>query len=402
MKIPYIRLATNYFKVAEKPSVFGASTIVRIPWNYETIRRDHGAEYEKKIPRYDGTVCFPEHLDFKYDIGTFYNIYNPLTHKPQDGSIENTMKFLKHIFDEQLDIGLDYLKLLYINPLNMLPIFCLVSTERNTGKTTFLKWLKLIFQRNATYLDKNSFSSQFNDDWVNCLLVMQDEVLFNLKEYTERIKNLSTSNNQKEEGKFKGRAEVDFFAKFIICTNNERDFIKIDPEETRFWVRKINPLSEGHKDVEMIDKLGDEIPAFLNFLLEREFITSNQDRMWFTEKQTETMALIRLKLANSPKLNQEIALALLDAMDFIDEDSIKVIPNDVKNLMGSTNKYASTNDVRQVLREHWSLIPQKNSFPYSRPVLYNTNNYVIQESKGRYFEIDRKFLESKFDDLMTE
>ena len=41
------------------------------------------------------------------------------------------------------------------------------------------------------------------------------------------------------EAKGKDKREVEFFGKFILCSNNEDSFIKIDAHETRFWVRKI-------------------------------------------------------------------------------------------------------------------------------------------------------------------
>lgn len=40
---------------------------------------------------------------------------------------------------------LDYLQLLYLYPIQKLPILLLVSEERNTGKSTFLNFLKAIF-----------------------------------------------------------------------------------------------------------------------------------------------------------------------------------------------------------------------------------------------------------------
>ena len=65
--------------------------------------------------------------------------------------------FLKHIFQEQLEIGLDYLALLYRKPTQPLPVLCLVSHERNTGKTTFLNFVKEIFGLNVTYNKTDDF-----------------------------------------------------------------------------------------------------------------------------------------------------------------------------------------------------------------------------------------------------
>lgn len=120
------------------------------------------------------------------------------------------------------------------NPTQILPILCLVSKERATGKTTFLKWMKEIFGRNMTYIKGDSFNSQFNSDWASMLLIAIDEVFFDRKEITERLKYLSTTNKDKLENKGKDREEIDFFGKFILCSNNEDNFIQIDENEIRF------------------------------------------------------------------------------------------------------------------------------------------------------------------------
>nr|WP_317129799.1 DUF5906 domain-containing protein [Chryseobacterium mulctrae] len=120
---------------------------------------------------------------------------------------------MEHIFGEQLELGLDYIKILLQYPIQMLPILCLVSKERSTGKSTFIKWLKSIFGLNMTYIKGDSFSSQFNSDWTSMLIVAIDEVFFEKKEITERLKYLSTTDKDKKEAKGKDREEVEFFWK---------------------------------------------------------------------------------------------------------------------------------------------------------------------------------------------
>ena len=60
---------------------------------------------------------------------------------------------------------MDYLQLLYLQPIQKLPILLLVSEERNTGKSTFLNFLKALFQNNVTFNTNEDFRSQFNSDW---------------------------------------------------------------------------------------------------------------------------------------------------------------------------------------------------------------------------------------------
>lgn len=128
---------------------------------------------------------------------------------------------LRHIFGEQYELGLDYLQLLYLQPIQKLPILLLVSEERNTGKSTFLNFLKLLFQNNVTFNTNEDFRSQFNSDWAGKLLIVVDEVLLNRREDSERLKNLSTTLSYKVEAKGKDRDEIAFFAKFVLCSNNE-------------------------------------------------------------------------------------------------------------------------------------------------------------------------------------
>jgi hypothetical protein len=186
---------------------------------------------------------------------------------------------LNHIFEEQIELGLDYLQILYTRPTQMLPILLLVSNEHNTGKTTFLRFLKMIFGKNATFNTNEDFRSQFNADWANRLLVLVDELLLNKAEDTEKIKNLSTAGDYKIEAKGKDRRKIEFFAKFVLCSNNERNPIIIPKEEVRFWVRKINPVEKDN--INLREQMAAEIPCSLFYLLNRHLSTQNESRMWF-------------------------------------------------------------------------------------------------------------------------
>lgn len=78
----------------------------------------------------------------------------------------------------------------------------------------------------------------------------------------------------KIEAKGKDLCEVQFFGKFIMCSNNEDTPVLIEPGETRYWVRKINPLKND--DTSFLQKLITEIPAFLYFLQHRQLTTDKK------------------------------------------------------------------------------------------------------------------------------
>ncbi|MDE5762276.1 MAG: hypothetical protein K2H68_02040, partial [Bacteroidales bacterium] len=243
----YIRVDTRFFLNAESPQWVGKEVrLVRklIPWTKEAIKEDTNKKnYLEGIPRFRGFITYPNHTNYQEVVfGQFVNQYKPIPAKPQKGDCDKTMAFLSHIFGRQLYLGLDYLQLLYLEPLQMLPILLLVSNERNTGKTTFLRFLRLLFGENVTINRNDEFQDRFNSSWTNKLLICVDEVLLNTEKAAQDIKYLSTADSFKTESKGVDKQEGHFFGKFVMTSNNEDNPIYIEPGEIRYWVRKVSPL----------------------------------------------------------------------------------------------------------------------------------------------------------------
>jgi hypothetical protein len=268
----------------------------------------------------------------------------------------------------------------------MLPILLLVSNERNTGKTTFLRFLKMIFGKNATFNTNEDFRSQFNADWAHRLLVLVDELLLNRMEDTEKIKNLSTAGDYKIEAKGKDRREIEFFAKFVLCSNNERNPIIIPKEEVRFWVRKINTVEKDN--INLRYQMGKEIPCFLYFLLHRALSTKCESRMWFSPALLETPALQKIKKYNTNKTEMEIAAYCLEVMEHLEKDRILCCPADFLDIIRNTGLKADITQVRNILKDSWGLRTEKNS-DYTFYHIGTDGELFPMKRKGRYFEINR-------------
>ena len=397
-EIPYMRISWDYYLIDDDvPTVSGKSITKLIKWNKQAIIDDFGKKYLDKIPKYNGFTCVPSHLNYKQVIGKRFNEYHPISHKPKEGSIEKTYNFLSHIFGEQLPQGLDYLQLLLTKPTQYLPILCLVSNERNTGKSTFLKFLKAFFEANATFIESNSFQSQFNSDWAGKLLGLMDETLFNQEEITEKLKYLSTSNTQKLEAKGKDRIEIYLFIKFIICTNNEDNFIKIDEYSERFWVRKIRPLNSTNS--EMLEELIQEIPAFMYYLTKRKLSTRKQSRMWFSFEQIKTKAFTKLVQNNKSRVEKELASILYMIMERIELKEINLCPYDAVSLVSKSRIKTSHTEMRKILKRNWKLTNQNNTSWYEKFTIWPDGDIQSKKAKGRYFTITKKFLIENFDDF---
>lgn len=393
-KEEFIRVGTTLYKIVEQPKLNGGYIRKRIAWNNETLRQDYGKDYIGSVPKYDGFCTVPEHIGYRPVVGKFLNLYEPIDHVPRQGDFPSIRSLLHHIFGEQYEFGMDYLQLLYLQPIQKLPILLLVSEERNTGKSTFLNFLKALFQNNVTFNTNEDFRSQFNSDWAGKLLIVVDEVLLNRREDSERLKNLSTTLSYKVEAKGKDRDEIAFFAKFVLCSNNEYLPVIIDAGETRYWVRKIDRLQSD--DTDFLQKLKEEIPAFLHFLQHRLLSSEQESRMWFAPSLLHTEALRKRIRSNRNRLEIEMHELILDIMDSIGTDTFSFCYNDILLLLVHSQVKVEKHQVRKVLQECWKLTPASNGLTYTTYQLnYNLEcQYEPVKRVGRFYTVTREQLES--------
>ena len=390
---PFVRVGMTLYKIVNQPRLNGGYVKKRIVWNNETLRQDYGKDYLANVPKYDGFCTVPDHVNYRQVIDNFLNLYEPIGHQPKEGDFSHIQALLHHIFGEQYELGVDYLQLLYLHPIQKLPILLLVSEERNTGKSTFLNFLKAMFRNNVTFNTNEDFRSQFNSDWAGKLIIVVDEVLLNRREDSERLKNLSTTLSYKVEAKGKDRDEIAFFAKFVLCSNNERLPVIIDPGETRYWVRKIHHLEND--DTHFLQKLIEEIPAFLYFLQHRTLTTQNVSRMWFSPKQTETAALLKIIRCNKSKYEVEAAELIKEIMECMEIDSFSFCLNDLLILLNLSQVRIDKHWLRKIVTEDWKLTPAPNGLTYTTYLFACNKERRFEPIRrvGRYYTITRKQLD---------
>ena len=388
-KEEFIRVGTTLYKLVNQPRLNGGYVKKRIPWNAETLRQDYGNGFMATIPKYDGFCTVPNHVNYQPVVDKFLNLYEPIGHKPVQGNFPHICSLVRHIFGEQYELGMDYLQLLYLQPVQKLPILLLVSEERNTGKSTFLNFLKVIFQNNVTFNTNEDFRSQFNSDWAGKLLIVVDEVLLSRKEDSERLKNLSTTLSYKVEAKGKDRDEIAFFAKFVLCSNNEHLPVIIDAGETRYWVRKINRLEND--DTSFLEKLKKEIPTFLYFLAHRVLSTKKESRMWFNPMLLHTAALQRIIRSNRNRIEIEMSELILDIMESVGIKSFSFCLNDMMPLLMNTQVKAEKHQVRKVVQDCWKLIPAHNTLTYTTYQVDYTRDYHYSPIRrtGRFYTVTK-------------
>lgn len=304
----YVRVGIDYYR--RVAGIYGQNVEINlVPWKASVIKGDYSEKFLSQVKKYDGFANIPENDPDRYqrvvhagkdDIqSVLYNIYSPVSHRPAEGEWKTVNRLIHHIFDYKnvagvplYEMALDYLQLIYTRPAQHLPILCLVSAEQATGKTTFLQLLKAIFNENMRILDSKRLSGNFNSHWAGKLVVATDEAFLDTekKEVSNTLKMIATNDTVPMEGKGKNAVEVSNFAKLIMCSNDEKSFARIEAEDTRYWVIKVQSIPRDERDPHMQAKMLREIPAFLHFLKNRQIYYPEKTRLWFEVEDYDTPA----------------------------------------------------------------------------------------------------------------
>ncbi len=328
----YFRCGDDYYKFISVPNKYQQNERKFIRRLKSTITDDHGKDFSKYIAKYEAFCNVPDHVNFQQVFNNCFNVYAPFEHEPEAGECPAILEFITHIFGDHYELGLDYIQILYQKPTQILPILCLVSKQNKTGKSTFIKLLKAIFTQNATIIGNDDLGNDFNGFWATKLIVACEESFIEKKTIIEKIKALSTADKMNMNKKGRDQEEIDFFAKFILASNNEDTFIFASRDDVRYWVRQV-PVFSGKERVNLLREMIDEIPAFLDFLNNRQMYTQNVSRMWFDEKLLKTEALEKLIHNSRPGLEKEIYEKLKNIFIEFGEEEILLTPTDANTFI---------------------------------------------------------------------
>ena len=403
----FVRVGDDYYEKIQVPNIRTNTIETRLVSRKKgTIVDDFGKDQLQNIKKYKAFINKPSHVDYQPVINNCYNQYHPINYVAEQGPWPHIQKMMEHIFGEQIELGYDYMKLLYLKPMQMLPILCLVSSERSTGKTSFLDLLREMFGANAVIVGNNEITSEFNALVGGKLIVGVDETsLDENTKVTERLKMMSTAKKMPVQRKGKDHEEVENFTKYVLCSNNETRFIYTQSNEIRFWVRKVAPIPEEEKIGDLLQIFGEEIPGFLSFLYSRQYhIKDTNSRMWFRPEDIETEALLALKAAQQPLAVREIKEAICTLfMDFPAEEyiiSIKIL-----KLMVDEIQRTPSDVIRNFLKNNLDIKPALDEHGLAKTryikIPYFYEDYNGQEMKGYHKDKGKGYV-FKAEDFLDE
>lgn len=407
----FIRVMKDYYMKASMPTAAAFVKNTLIPTDKSSIQEKYKERPKKEVDRllydiefFDGFFNEPEHLNYKPSIVAisdegfetkWFNKYMKLTHKPilnkviTEKDIPLSIKFIKHIFGkgkltykgkeiDEWELGLDYMQLLYLQPKQFLPIIALVSKDQQTGKTIFWRWCVSIFQQNAKIIPPEMLTGNFTEYFINSLLIVIDEALFNKRETMERVKTMTTNSETMVNGKHAKEMETQTYLKIGLSSNNVNDFAILTKDDQRFWIRDIPKIPDEDYIPDFLQKLNDEIPAFLGYLCKREMATQkDDDRMYFSMDVRKTVGLDRVVDKSRPADEILIENTIKDYMTSVNKLVVHLGKGDIRDLSGEKN-LLSLNKITWVLETKWDKKPRGHCGKYKFYSLIPSDSMEIE------------------------
>lgn len=326
----YFRVGLDWFKWVTNMDQFGEPMKYMQPWRDTVIKQDHGKILDQ-CEKYDAFMNLPAGGPEDYirsrempDGTRLYNLYEPPPIQPDPTAPfpRTIYKFIMHIFGtsklspesanakahKRYKLAWDYLTILYNQPTQKLPIICLVSEKNNTGKSTFINLMKMIWGNNVIKLGNDDFTSDFNAHWAPKLVIGIEETLFEKPKQKEKLKAVTTDNYIGMRGLFKDKVEIGCMVHAIITSNYPTTFMPLTDEDERFIVIEVPQIKEV--DPDMMDKMKEEVPGLLAFLQRRwkegKLSYRRKNRMWFAPKVLRTQEFLNVVARSKPGLQRSI------------------------------------------------------------------------------------------------
>lgn len=364
VELPHIKVGGNLFVKFKKPTTKGDEIEAMKTYSRQALKEKFGSGYIEEVHDYDDFVMFPDNKNYRPVIGNCYNHYSRFMHKPSssftDESIRHSMGMIKHIFGEQWELGLIYMQQIYLHPMQRLPILGLTSKENKTGKSTFGRWLRAIYGYNTVTIGPKELNSDFSASYGKSNIVIIDEANFQEKKTLENIKSLATADTLLINEKGINNYDIEWFAKILMFSNDENDFVNISKQETRYWIRKVPAIPGGAND-EIHNILRDEIPDFLAMLESLPHVES-QGRTFFADSDIQTEELTKTKKNSENRIYREVLDRLsIEGEQNPKEHTLYFRADEFRDRFYNNDKLTTINVVRKALRdENWQMDKSPN------------------------------------------
>jgi hypothetical protein len=385
-----IRIGDDFFKFVQFVGADGTREVLMKGIKRQTILDDYGKDFLKSMPKYDGFVNVPDNDGTLQLPNNLFNMYTTLSHQIRRGDWKWTRTLLQHIFGDQYELGLDYIQLIYDKPLQILPVLCLVSKENQTGKTTFLNWLRMVFKENMIVIGNQELSGQFNFIYGHKLIIAIEESRIERSSAQEKIKAMATQKKVLLNEKFQRSHSVDYFGKLILVSNHEDNFISANKEDIRYWIRKVPKIPKQQNNFDIEDNLLEELPAFLYFLRGRTISTVKESRAWFATELIETQALNNVREYSHTPLYQDLRESLNEYFATHTSNELKATAKQLIDILLNKKHEYNTKYLTKVLKDEFEMQQHYGRFTETHFAWNNQPGYYYIFKREEFIKDDEE------------
>ena len=315
------------------------------------------------IPIYREFINQPDFLNYQQIIDNCWNTAAPLGHIPKEGDLTNTTRLVDHLFGEwaneedQRELFYDWCKELLENPTQKLIIPCLVSNNQGSAKSTLIDWLMEIFGKNAFKLQAAGLGREFNSSFADRLLVCLDELpKSNSEEFITVIKDLCTSKSIHVNPKGATEYDLDCHLHFVMASNRMDDFIKVEGEDRRLWIREVPKWDQKKSTEGFAERLKEEIPHFLHFLLTRKEYHKREPSLRFFREAYSTNRKTKAIEYNKSAVYHHITFMIKAELEytFLDCDALVYNQQELYEMTEGMSKRPSVKEFKKLFNEEFS------------------------------------------------
>ena len=325
-KPTFIRVAGEFYQTYLQKDLNGTEARQFVRWTDRAIKQSKGVDSKTIIDDilknrdYLNFQCVPSHTDYRFEIPIknstwkYLNTYSPIIQPASQSKKWDTIRaMLQHLFREQYEDILDYLQIAYHYPLQKQFVIALVGRQTGTGKTTFINFITHLFGNNVVTIPPEALHSSFNSVYAEKLFICIDESKIEKDAVMEKVKSLTTQTSVNINTKYGKERNGYIFAKVIMCSNNEEDFVRLDEYDRRYWVRKIEkfPLIDHNFDA----KIKKEIGGFINFLKSRPIPEKKDSTFWMDKRILDTEQKKIVQESSKPHTLVTLANCLMDLVE---------------------------------------------------------------------------------------
>ena len=321
-----------------------------LSWPSASLKEEYGRSFVENLESYDTFFVKPSNTEYEPVVNNEWNLYNKIVHDVKEGPFPLIKALIEHIFYEDVRMGMEYLWNIWNKPLQQLPGLGLVSVKKGTGKSTFLDLIQLMIQGNAVAIDHGDLVGDFNAAWAGKLAVLIDEKpegkLVNKE--LQKLKKLITSHTVMYKQKYVSDTQMPNFSKFIFASNDRKNIMKIEPENTRFWIIDVPPLDTPDHDIYV--KMKKEMGCFIHYIQNVFEARPARGRVYFADSELQTEATKYVQENSRSQVHEEIlnlleqsamskrVMPVLDGSGTItkwrNDQIILATPHDIKTALG--------------------------------------------------------------------